>query len=184
MSVGSVPCVYNEGWGGKWLLTVSLFLEGFLMNAASLGHSLRRATNLPTVCPMRSSDCCFHTVGLLAVCPAFSLKVAPMSSKFSHSQAGWPLKLQALRLSCFPSQLLQGFIFPTGSLCASSSLGLLSRRLQIPPHCSNQDPFLSQVSSCISYLLLCGLWSTFSCGLCSDSLQINSWGIWDDLILI
>ena len=33
------------------------------------------------------------------------------------------------------------------------------------------------------YLLQCGLFSTFSCGICSASLQINFWDIQDDVIV-
>lgn len=46
----------------------SLFPRGGSPHTASQGSILRRANNLPALCPRHFSDDCFHTVGLQIAC--------------------------------------------------------------------------------------------------------------------
>ena len=57
----------------------------FSMNAISLGHALRLANNLPTVCPRHSRLLFLHCIS--ACLPAFSPRTTPIPSGLSLSQA-------------------------------------------------------------------------------------------------
>lgn len=80
------PMLILRGEGGKWVLPVSLFPEGSLSECKGyLFVTHFELSNLPTVCPRCPSDRYFHAVGLQALCPAFSPREAPMSSKLFQS---------------------------------------------------------------------------------------------------
>lgn len=67
------------------------------MITASLGHALRWAPNLPTVCPRGSSDPSFiHAACLRTICPSSSPRVTVIASALYPSQPHWPLELPTL----------------------------------------------------------------------------------------
>lgn len=109
-------------------------------------------------------------------------------SWLSQSQAQWPLKLQMLSPAGFKNlKNLAPFVFQANCfgnwfflyapLCASfsscPSWWLCS--LLLPPHHS----FSSKMCLYTSCFLWCGLFSVFCCRVCSPSVQVNFWGIYD-----
>lgn len=124
--------------------------------------------------------------------PCLLSKNSPNAPWLYVSQAGWPLTLQALSPknsakfspSCFLSKLLFGLIFSVHSPVCQSVL-CPSLQLQLPPHHSGHDQF-PKLSLCISYLLHCGLFSTFDCGVSSARLHIDYLGYlgWFDSDLV
>ena len=128
------------------------------------------------------------TVSILCVYELFACflsKSSAVPSSLCLSQAYWPLELQALSSTdCHNSQnpsLLASqancygdfflCVLPHGNL----SLTLLCNHSSLPATASmillSPKPHL-----CTSYLLQCGLFFTFSCGVCSASLQVISSG--------
>lgn len=109
-------CAYAEGPEKEMMASCS-FVLGDLWDILS-----RWGNDLPTVCPRRSSDHCFHLVCLRVVCPAFSHKAAlvplgfPWAKPFDFynykseaplvARTQWNLTPLAFQANCYP-----GFIF-------------------------------------------------------------------------
>ena len=106
------------------------------------------------------------------------IKRGTMPDRLYLSHIHWPLKLQASKPASWKNSLFLskpiavGIHFPHScSLCASLPLAFSVTVAQSSPY-----PFTSQTTSlCSSYLLWCGLFSTFSCRVCSFSFWVNFW---------
>ena len=121
------------------------------------------------------------TVFMLHVCTLFAFSPrttqCPLTFKIPNFNPCWLEELMKFSLNGFQSQLWCRLIFPICStMCYSVSC--LSLSPQLLPHCSSHNPFLSQMAL-LHFLpsLQCGLFFTFSCGVCSAGLQINFWGV-------
>ena len=138
----------------------------------------------PTVCSRCSSDCCFHAALSVDSLPCLLSKTGTMPSRLYPSQACCPQKLQALSpASCKNSLAPLAFqancyrdpsspftlprtspsLAPLCDLCPFPTIGA-TICLSLKPHLHN------------SHLPQCDLLSTFSCGACSASLQVDLWG--------
>lgn len=149
------------------------------MNVICQGNALGW-TNLLTVYPRQSSNLCFLAVYLQAVCSAFCPSAAPVPSRLPEPnplifktpdfEPRWLQEFTEFGPSYFPNQLLCGIISPMFSSGVSLSLVLLWSGDSPIPRGHNLSPKLCFHSS---YLLFSGLFSTFNCGICSVSLQIE-----------
>ena len=143
-------------------------------------HAPSWANNLPTVCLRCSSDCCFHAVCQTAVCPTFSPKAVPMPLGSPSTEAHWPLELQASSLAAcqkswnsgplvFQANCYGDSVFLCTPLCVSLSPFLVhdcsSLSVSVATIC-----FSSKLYLYTSSLLWCGLFSAFSCKVCSATL--------------
>ena len=109
-------------------------------------------------------------------------------SRLYPNQACGPLKLHTLSLTCwlqelmkfspshFPSQWLGETLSLYILLCASVFPTLLCDHSSLP-YTAAVIYFFPKPHLCTSYLLLCGLFSLFSCRVCSVSLWVYFWGI-------
>ena len=173
-----------RGRGGRGNGTSQLICpqRGVSMNTATLGYALRRANSLLTECSRCSSDHLFpHCMPprLSAFSPGRTLQNLFQPSLLTFKTLGfkphWLQELTKFSPSHFPNQWLWRNIFcvfPCEFLSLSplynhSYLLSTAARIRFSP-----KPCLHT-----SYLLWCGLFSTYSCGVCSASLQVNFWGI-------
>ena len=170
--------------GGKWHQPVCFFPE-ISMDAATQWSTPRRVNNLspPTQdCTRCSSNHCF-----CAVCPQVFAYLFSWSrtvpSGLYPGQICWPLKFQspaACKNSSNSTALLFQDIGFYGNVllvhcpvCSSFSLILFHNHISIPSAIS-AVPFSSTSRVHMSHLQF-GLFSPFSCIVCSFSLQFGFW---------
>ena len=146
------------------------------------------------MCPRCCRDHCFHIVCPWAVSlPSLQeqlqcLWALPKPNLLTFRTLGfkacWLQELMKFAPFAFQANLLWGFVFPVwASLCTSLPFCLLCNQGSLPTAAA-MICFSPKPHSHTYYLLRCGLFSTFSCRVCSVSLQVDLWGIWDDLIVI
>ena len=163
--------------GGNEMAPAGSFVSGgVFVHAAFLGHALRWANSLSAVFPGCSLDCCLYSVCLWAICSAVSPRAAPMLwalpepslltlELHAFSPTGcknsWNLAPITFQFNCYGDSF---------SLCTSLwpwSLSTVAATIHFSP-----KPVI-HISSHLWY----GLFCTFSCGVCSSSLQVNFWDI-------
>ena len=107
--------------------------------------------------------------------PPNSPKLRPLTFKITSFKPCWLQELTKFRPFSFPSQVLWEDKSLCVLLCTSLSCSFYdhsSLTTGAAMICLSSKPHL-----CISYLLSCSVFPTFSCRICSSSLQINFWVI-------
>lgn len=149
------------------------------MNAASLGHALRRANHLPSIClwilclpSLQDQHKAFWTISQPSLLTINTLSFKPHCSP----------EVTKFRPTFQASHYGDSFTLCT-LLCVSLSLARFCNCGSLPTAaatvCFSPKPHLHTL-----YLLSCGPFFTFSWGVCSARLQVNFWGIYDDFIII
>ena len=156
------------------------------MIPVSLGCLWDKQATLPTVCPPCSLHpiCVFETAGsglylqgLFVMLPLYRWKFwFLMPSRLYQSWTHWFFKFQALCPAGYKNSWNSALLAFKGKYYGDSSSltpGLLGVKVcfcpslnhWLPPNMGSHSPFLSQMAVHLSYLLQCGLFSTFSCGV-------------------
>lgn len=171
-------------WGaGREMAPTSFFVpRDRSLKAASQGSIPRIENNLLPMCPKHFSDHRFHDIcSQIVVCLLSRISTVP--SWLYPSQTWWHLKFQALSPAhCKNSQTSAPLVFQTSgfgktfslfiSLCPLLSLALLWKHSSLTS--SEPSIYFSPKSP---YFPTSGLFSPFSCAVCSVSLYVNFWGV-------
>ena len=183
------PFVYDDGSEREMALASSLVPGVVFLWLLPLSDMFQDEKITSSLCASGGLQMIVFT---LYVCRLFTLfffspRAAPMTSRLTPSQAHWTLKLQVLSLAgCKNSQKSAPLAFQVNcyggssslctSLCASLCLALLHNHGSLTTEVS-KICFSPKLCLHTSYLLSCGLFSTFSCGVCFARLEADFWGM-------
>ena len=152
------------------------------MSAASQGHAPRRVNSLPIVCPRCSSYCYFHAISPSGLFACLLSRSNSVPSGYYPSQAFKTLGFKPT--NCKNSQNSAPLVFPPNGLGKCSPCTFICVLLSLSLTLLHDEDTLPSVAFlifvspksclCTPYLLQGGLFSSFSFGVFSVSLQVDS----------